>query len=427
VRVLLVGGGGREHAMAWKLTQSPLLKKLYCAPGNAGTGLTPLSENVPIAATDIDALVAWAKDNAIDLVAVASDDPLALGLVDACQAAGLRAFGPAKAAAEIEWSKVFAKGLMRKYNIPTAAYETFTDCAAAAVYAKAQNPSPERPLVIKADGLALGKGVVIVRDAAEAEAVLRDMMEGGSFAGAGRRVVIEEYLRGREVTAMCFTDGGTVFPMPPARDHKRAYDNDEGPNTGGMGAITPVPDYTPELAARCAEEIMRPAVNAMRAEGRLFKGILYCELMLTADGPKVIEFNARFGDPEAQALLPLLESDLLEIMLAVEAGRLDTITPQWEDAACACVVAASGGYPGDYRKELPITGLDALPKDILVFHAGTIAGASGRLVTNGGRVLAVCAKGDTPGKALGRVYGAIDRIHFEGMFYRRDIGALKPL
>ena len=443
MRILLIGGGGREHAIAWKIVQSPLCDKLYCAPGNAG--IAEVAELVPMAATDVDGLVAWAVEHSIGFVVVAPDDPLALGMVDACQAAGLRAFGPTKAAAEIEWSKVFSKDLMKRHGIPTAAYETFSECGEAAAYAKAQNPSQEKPLVIKADGLALGKGVVIVHSAAEAEDTLRDMMEGGRFAAAGRRVVIEEYLQGREVTVLCFTDGWTVYPMPASRDHKRAYDGDKGPNTGGMGVVTPVPDYTPELAARCMKEIFIPTVDAMRWEGRLFKGVLYFGLMLTPDGsreavsPKVIEFNARFGDPEAQAVLPLLESDLLEIMRAVEENWLDAVKPEWTDAACACVVVASGGYPGDYRKGLPITGLNESGQlarsrpspdpDVrrgaapLVFHAGTARDADGRLITSGGRVLAVCAKGKAPKEALERVYGEIDKIRFDGAFYRRDIGA----
>ncbi len=418
MNILLVGGGGREHALAWKLTQSKRCTKLYCAPGNAG--MARLGECVPIKATDVDALVAWASQNGIEYVVVASDDPLALGLVDACQAAGLRAFGPTKAAAEIEWSKIFAKNLMKKYGIPTAAYEVFTDCDAAVAYAAAQAPSPEKPLVIKADGLAVGKGAVIVHSAEAAEDTLRGMMEGERFGGAGKQVVIEEYMTGREVTALCFTDGKTVYPMPASRDHKRALDGDEGLNTGGMGVITPVPDYTPELAERCMREIFRPTVDAMRSEGRPFCGVLYFELMLTADGPKVIEYNARFGDPEAQALLPLLESDLLELVIAIGEGT--PVTPVWSDGACACVVLASGGYPGGYRTGLPITGLDALPPDILPFHAGTAFDKDGNLMTNGGRVLALCAVKKTLSEALRHVYAHIDAVRFDGAFYRRDIG-----
>jgi phosphoribosylamine--glycine ligase len=425
MRILLVGGGGREHAIAWKLAQSPLCTKLYCAPGNAG--IAGIAELVPIAATDVDGVVAWAVQNGIHLVAVASDDPLALGLVDRCEAIGLRAFGPTRAAAEIEWSKVFSKGLMKKYGIPTAAYETFTDCEAAIACAKRTFAADRsRPLVIKADGLALGKGVVIAQCAEEAEKALQEMMKDRKFADSGKSVVIEEYMQGREVTALCFTDGETVVPMPASRDHKRAFDGDQGPNTGGMGAITPVPDYTPEMAARCMDEIFIPTIRAMKAEGRLFKGVLYFGLMLTPDGPKVIEYNARFGDPEAQAVLPLLESDLLEIMFAIEEGRLKSVELKWTDAACACVVVASGGYPGEYPKGLPITGLDDLPEDIFLFHAGTARDTEGQLVTNGGRVLALCAKGETLKESLGRVYGVIDTVKFEGAFYRRDIGGAKP-
>lgn len=420
MRVLLVGGGGREHAIAWKLAQSPKCGKLYCAPGNAG--IAQIAECVPIAATDISALVSWASQNLIDFVVVASDDPLALGLVDACQAAGLRAFGPTKAAAEIEWSKTFSKSLMKKYGIPTASYEAFTDCGEAVAYALAKNPSPENPLVIKADGLALGKGVVIAQSPAEAGEALRDMMEGGRFSDAGKRVIIEEYLQGSELTALCFTDGETVYPMPPSRDHKRARDNDEGPNTGGMGVISPVPGYTAELAEQCMNEIFIPTINAMRTEGRPFSGVIYFGLMLTAQGPRVIEYNARFGDPEAQAVLPLLKNDLLEIMLAVEERRLRTITPVWRNAASACVVVASGGYPDSYKTGYPIAGLDKLPEDMQVFHAGTAVDADGKLITKGGRVLSVCAQGGALKEALERVYSKIDKVQFTGSFYRRDIG-----
>ncbi|MDR1669264.1 MAG: phosphoribosylamine--glycine ligase, partial [Oscillospiraceae bacterium] len=370
----------------------------------------------------VDALVTFAAENGIDFVVVASDDPLEKGLVDACQAAGVRAFGPTKAAAEIEWSKIYAKNLMKKYNIPTAAYEVFTDCETAVRYANSRHPSPAKPIVIKADGLAVGKGAVIARSAAEAEETLRGMMEEGRFGGAGKQVVIEEYMEGREVTALCFTDGGTICPMPSSRDHKRAFDNDEGLNTGGMGVITPVPDYTPELAERCMREIIRPTVDALRNEGRPFSGVLYFELMLTAEGPKVIEYNARFGDPEAQALMPLLESDLLELFLAIEEGRLGEAAPVWSDEACACVVLASGGYPENYRTALPVSGLDKLPPDIIVFHAGTAPGEAGTLVTSGGRVLSLCAKGKTQQDALRRVYANIDTVRFDGAFYRRDIG-----
>ncbi|MCL2004246.1 MAG: phosphoribosylamine--glycine ligase [Oscillospiraceae bacterium] len=420
MKILLVGGGGREHAIAWKLAQSPLCTKLFCAPGNAG--IARVAELVPIAAADVDAIALWAARNGMDFVVVASDDPLALGLVDKCKAAGLRAFGPSQAAAELEWSKVFSKGLMKKYNIPTAEYEMFTDCESSVKYAKLQHPSAQKPVVIKADGLALGKGVIIARSADEAEDAIRDMMEGGRFAASGRRVVVEEFLRGREVTVLCFTDGETVVPMPASRDHKRAFDGDLGPNTGGMGVITPVADYTPEFAARCMDEIFLPTVRAMKAEGRPFAGVLYFELMLTPDGPKVIEYNARFGDPEAQAILPLLESDLLDIMLAVEDGNLRRVTPVWTDAACACVVMASGGYPGDYPKGLPIAGIESLSEDMLLFHAGTARDTEGRLVTAGGRVLALCATGNAPKEALERVYGQIDKVTFNGAFYRRDIG-----
>jgi phosphoribosylamine--glycine ligase len=416
MKILLVGGGGREHAIALKLVQSPLCTKLYCAPGNAG--IAQVAELVPIAAKDVHGMVRWASDNGIGFVVVASDDPLALGLVDLCQKAGIRAFGPTRAAAEIEWSKVFSKGLMKKYGIPTAAYETFTDCAQALAYIKELSP----PYVIKADGLALGKGVVIAQDQTQAEAALREMMEGGKFADSGKSVVIEEFLQGREVTVLCFTDGETVYPMPASRDYKRAFDGDSGPNTGGMGAISPVDDYTPALTARCLEDIILPTVRAMTNEGRKFKGVLYFGLILTPDGPKVIEYNARFGDPEAQVLLPLLKNDLLEVLLSVEQESLRGVSLKWENAACACVVLASKGYPGDIEKGLPIFIPNDLPEDITVFHAGTALDGSRALVTCGGRVLAAGSKGNTPEDALRRVYAVMDSVAFDGAFYRKDIG-----
>ena len=418
--VLLIGGGGREHAIAWKLSQSPRVTKLFCAPGNGG--IAQVAECVPIQATDIEKIVTFAKKNAVDFVVVAPDDPLAMGLVDACTAAGLRAFGPTQAAARIESSKIFSKNLMRKYGIPTAAYETFDDCQNAVTYARKMGATPYRPLVIKADGLALGKGVVLAGSVAEAEDTLREMMEGDRFRESGRRVVIEEFLRGREVTVLCFTDGKTVLPMPSSRDHKRAFDGDAGPNTGGMGVIAPVADYTPKLARQCMDEIFLPTIRAMEAEGNPFSGVIYFGLMLTDGGPKVIEYNARFGDPEAQAVLMLLESDLFEVLEATAAGRLDGVTPVWSDSHCACVVMASGGYPAVYKTGFPITGLDALPDGIRVFHAGTARSGGGGYITSGGRVLSVCATAASLDTALDKAYSGVGGISFEGEHHRTDIG-----
>lgn len=416
-KILLVGGGGREHVQAELLAKNPRVDKLYCAPGNGG--IAAVAECVPIAATDVDTMVAWAKENDIDLMIVSADDPLAAGMVDAALAAGLRAFGPVKAAARIESSKIFAKNLMKKYGIPTASYETFTDLESALQYVRL-NFTAEHPLVIKADGLALGKGAVLPQSVAEAEDVLREMMGGTRFGDSGRRVVIEEFMRGREVTVLAFTDGETICPMPSARDHKRAYDGDKGLNTGGMGVISPVPDYTQDIAKRCMDEIFIPTIRAMKSEGCPFAGILYFEMMLTKDGPRVIEYNSRFGDPEAQAVLPLLESDLLELFEAVIDGKLSV--PRWSGKHSACVVMASGGYPEKYEKGFPIHGLDSLPSGVSVYHAGTSLDNSGEVVTNGGRVLNVCATGDTLEEALNTAYGAVNTISFEGAFWRTDIG-----
>jgi phosphoribosylamine--glycine ligase len=416
MNVLLIGGGGREHALAWKLAQSPRLRKLYCAPGNAG--IAALAERVPLEATDLDGLAAFAASRDIGLAVVAPDDPLALGLVDRMEAAGIPAFGPTKAAAALESSKVFAKGLMRKYGVPTAEWQAFDGVDEALAYIRARGA----PVVVKADGLALGKGVVVAQTVAEAEEAVRGMMEGGRFKGAGARVVIEEYMTGPEVTVLAFTDGRTVRPMLSSRDHKRAFDGARGPNTGGMGAVCPAPGYTPALAQVCAETIFRPTVRAMSAEGRPFKGVLYFGLMLTPGGPKVVEYNARFGDPEAQAVLTLLESDLLELMLAVREERLDSVDIRWREGASCCVVLASGGYPGAYQTGFPITGLPADTDALRVFHAGTALSPEGRLVTGGGRVLGVTARAGTLEEAVDGAYAAVASIAFEGRHLRRDIG-----
>lgn len=415
MKVLVVGGGGREHAICWKLAQSPKVTELYCAPGNGG--IAQVATCVPIKATDVDAMVTWAKEQAVDFVMVAPDDPLALGMVDALEAAGIPAFGPRKNAAIIEASKAFSKELMRKYHIPTAKYETFTDLDAALTYIDAQGA----PIVVKADGLALGKGVIVAATVEEAKAAARDMMEGGKFGASGATVVIEECMTGPEVTVLAFCDGEHIVPMPSSQDHKRAYDGNKGPNTGGMGAISPSPNYTPEVAKRCMEEIFLPTVAALKNEGRPFQGVLYFGLMLTPDGPKVVEYNARFGDPECQAVLSLLESDLLDILLACREGTLDTLDIRWRDEAACCLVLASGGYPLAYQKGYPITGLDQAGQTVTVFHAGT-AQKDGQFVTAGGRVLGVTATGKGLNAAIDAAYAAASHIHFQDVHFRTDIG-----
>ncbi|MDR3310120.1 MAG: phosphoribosylamine--glycine ligase [Oscillospiraceae bacterium] len=415
MQILVVGGGGREHAICRALAKSARVTKLYCAPGNGG--ISQVAECVPIAATDIGALVRFAVEKSLGLVMVASDDPLALGLVNELEAAGIRAFGPRREAAVIESSKAFSKSLMKKYNIPTARYETFTDLEAALRYVRAEGA----PIVVKADGLALGKGVTVARTVAEAETALREMMEGAKFGASGATVVIEECMEGREATFLAFTDGGTVVTMPTAQDHKRAFDGDLGPNTGGMGAVCPNPQYSPELEELCMRTIFRPTIDAMNAEGRRFRGVIYFELMLTPAGPRVIEYNARFGDPEAQAILPLLKTDLLDVFDAVIDGRLADIAIEWEDGASCCVVMASGGYPGDYEKGREIFGLPDVPDDIIVFHAGTKRGG-GAYFTNGGRVLGVTATGTDLPSAIAKAYAGVSRITWDGVHFRRDIG-----
>lgn len=414
MKVLVVGSGGREHAICWKLKQSAKVTELYCAPGNGG--IAQVAQCVDIKATDVDAMVAWAKENAMDFVVVAPDDPLALGMVDALEAAGIPAFGPRANAAIIEASKAFSKELMAKYHIPTAKYNTFTDLAAAEDYIKTQGA----PIVVKADGLALGKGVVVAQSVDEALDAVRSMMVDKKFGASGAKVVIEECMTGPEVTVLAFCDGKTIVPMTSSQDHKRAYDGNQGPNTGGMGAISPSPYYTAELAGQCMEEIFQPTVRAMAAEGRPFQGVIYFGLMLTPQGPRVVEYNARFGDPECQVVLSLLDSDLLDIMLACRNGTLDAVDISWKQDAACCLVLASGGYPGSYDKGYPITGLDAVEKAV-VFHAGT-ALKDGQVVTNGGRVLGVTATAPTLDQAIDAAYAAAGPIHFEKMMFRRDIG-----
>lgn len=420
MKVLVVGGGGREHTIVWKIAQSPLADKIYCAPGNGG--IAEIAECVPIKATDIDGIVDFSKRKKIDLVIVAPDDPLVLGMVDALQAAGIRAFGPNANAAIIEGSKVFSKELMKKYNIPTAAYEVFTNSADAIRYVK----KGTFPTVIKAEGLALGKGVIIAKNFEEAKCAIEDIMDKKMFGDSGSRVVIEEFLTGPEVSVLAFTDGHTVVPMVSAQDHKRAYDNDEGLNTGGMGTFSPSRLYDSTKAEECMKNIFVPTVKAMKNEGRPFKGVLYFGLMMTANGVKVIEYNARFGDPETQVVLPRLKTDLVEIMNAVIDEKLDSINIEWEENAAVCVILASGGYPVKYTSGYEISGLEELKdcNDIVVFHAGTKKEGD-KILTCGGRVLGVTAVADELDSAIKRAYEGVQKVSFKDMHYRHDIGIKK--
>lgn len=417
MKVLVVGGGGREHAICWKLKQSPRVTELYCAPGNGG--IADIAVCVPIPAADVDAITVFAVKEKFDLVFVAPDDPLALGLVDRLQEAGIRAFGPKANAAIIEASKAFSKSLMKKYNIPTAAYEIFTDASSALAYLETQ----KMPIVIKADGLALGKGVIIAVTLEEAREAVVSMMEGKAFGTAGNTVVIEECMTGPELTVLAFSDGNTVVPMITSRDHKRAYDNDLGKNTGGMGAITPGADLSPEDEKFMLEKIFIPTISALKEEGRPFVGVIYFGLMLTSRGPKVIEYNARFGDPEAQAILPRLENDLCDIIDACLDQTLDQVVFKWKPGTSCCVVMASGGYPEKYGTGYEITGIE--DTDRIVFHAGTKR-ADGKLVTSGGRVLCVYADAPTLDEAIDKAYEGVHWISFENMHFRTDIGRTIP-
>jgi len=415
MRVLVVGGGGREHALVWKLKQSPRVTEIYCAPGNAGIARQATCININ--AEDIPALLAFAREKAIDITLVGPEAPLTVGIVDEFQAAGLKIFGPSRAAAEIEGSKVFAKDIMAKYGIPTAGYAVFTDPAEAAAYIQKIGV----PCVLKADGLAAGKGVIIANDMQTALDAVRSIMVDRDFGEAGARLVVEECLTGEEVSILAFTDGDAVIPMVSSQDHKRAFDNDEGPNTGGMGAYAPAPVYTPEVARLAMEEILVPMIRALKAEERTYRGVIYAGLMVTGGKPKVLEFNVRFGDPEAQPVLSLLDTDLVEIMEAVMENRLDQVEIKWKPQTSICVVLASGGYPAAYEKGKIIHGLDEVPGDIMVFHAGT-SEKDGRVVTSGGRVLGVTATGPDISAAISRAYEAVGKIKFDGMRYRRDIG-----
>jgi phosphoribosylamine--glycine ligase len=420
MKILVVGGGGREHTIVWKIAQSPKVEKIYCAPGNGG--IAELAECVNIGACDIDSMVKFAKEKEIDLVMVAPDDPLVLGMVDAMEKAGIRAFGPRANAAIIEGSKAFSKELMKKYNIPTAGYEVFTDSAAAIEYIK----KGSFPTVIKADGLALGKGVIIAQNLEEAEQAVHEMIDNGKFGKSGSRVVVEEFLTGPEVSVLAFTDGKTVKPMVSAQDHKRAYDNDKGLNTGGMGTFSPSRLYDSAKAEECMNNIFLPTIKAMSAEGRPFKGVLYFGLMMTENGVKVIEYNCRFGDPETQVVLPRLKTDLVEIMDAVIDERLDEIEIEWADNAAVCVVMASGGYPVSYEKGYEISGIDDANAmdNVIVFHAGTKL-ENGKFTNAGGRVLGVTAVDDDLDKAIKRAYEGVSKISWKDEFHRNDIGIKK--
>ena len=418
MKVLVIGGGGREHAICVTLAKSPKVDKIWCAPGNGG--IAQVAECVDIKATDIDGVVAFAKANQPDLVMVAPDDPLALGMVDALEAAGIRAFGPHKNAAVIEGSKSFAKDLMHKYGIPTAGYAVFEDSASAIAYIKDQGA----PIVVKADGLALGKGVLICNTLEEAKEGVRTIMEDKKFGNAGNTMVIEEFMTGREVSVLTYVDGKTIRIMSSAQDHKRAKDGDQGLNTGGMGNFSPSPFYTKEVDEFCKKYIYQPTVDAMAAEGRPFTGVIFFGLMLTGEGPKVLEYNARFGDPEAQVVLPRMKNDIIDVMEACVDGKLDTIDLQFEDNAAVCVVLASDGYPVSYEKGFPISGLEKFEgkDDYFCFHAGTAFDKEGRIVTNGGRVLGITATGKDLKEARKKAYEATEWVDFANKYMRHDIG-----
>jgi phosphoribosylamine--glycine ligase len=420
MRVLLVGSGGREHALAWALAKSPHCKKLFCAPGNAG--IAESAECVDIGAEDIPALTDFAKTQAIDLVVVGPEGPLVKGLADSMQQAGIKVFGPTQAAAQIEGSKGFMKDLCAKYKIPTAAYRRFTEGAPAKAFARLQKP----PVVVKADGLAAGKGVVICQSYEEADAAIDGMLSGGDFGEAGQAIVIEQFLDGEELSYFALADGKTMLPLGSAQDYKRAFDGDEGPNTGGMGAYSPAHLMTPSLEEKIIHRIIQPTIAGMAAEGCPFTGVLYAGIMVVRDEPYLIEYNARFGDPECQALMMRLQGDLLEILLAGAEGRLSDLKGKvtWSQSPVLCVVMATKGYPGDYPKNTPIRGLEDASqiRDAFVFHAGTARGKDGGIVSTGGRVLGVTATGDTIAAAQKRAYEAVDKIDWPDGFCRRDIG-----
>jgi len=415
MKILVIGSGAREHAVVWKLLQGPGIEEILVAPGNAGTGL--IASNLPISATDIPALVKTARQNNVTFTFVGPETPLAAGIVDEFQAAGLPIFGPSRAASRIESSKVFSKDLMHKYGIPTAASRAFTSFETASAYVKTQSP----PIVIKADGLAAGKGVVIAQSVEDALAALKSMMQDKEFGASGERVVIEEFLTGREMSVFAFTDGLSISSPVTACDYKRVFDANQGPNTGGMGSFSPPEFYSDELGERAMREIMRPTIKALDAESSRYSGVLYGGLMLTPGGLKTIEFNCRLGDPETQVIMPRLETGLAEIALAVIEHRLGKLEIKWSAEPCVGVVMASGGYPGHYETGLPVSGLGDLDDDVMVFQAGTKLDASGKVLTSGGRVLTVVAKGETLAQARQKVYNNISRISFKDAHYRKDI------
>ena len=423
MRVLVIGSGGREHALCWALSRSRRLSKLYCAPGNGGTA--SLAENVPLDPLDFAACADWAERHGIELTVIGPDDPLGGGIVDVFQTRGLRVFGPTAAAARIESSKTWAKQLLMEAGVPTPRAERFDSHPTAVTYLEHYTAQGGRyPLVVKASGLAAGKGVIIAEDDRAAHAALDDIMLAGKLGAAGSEVLIEEHIAGVELSLFVLCDGERFVPLAPACDYKRAQDGDSGPNTGGMGAYSPPRFATPALLAEIEARVLRPTVRALAARGCPFRGLLYAGLMLTSDGPSVLEFNARFGDPETQAVLPRLASDFLDLCVATADGRLDSVpAPTWTDAAACGVVVASSGYPGHYEKGIPITGLDVLDPDILVFHAGTRREATGQLVTSGGRVMTLVATGPSVASARERVYANIERVRFEGAWWRHDIGA----
>ena len=415
MKILVVGGGGREHTLVWKIAQSPRVERIFVAPGNAGTAA--IAENLNLRPTDIEALGRAAKEKSIDLVVVGPEAPLASGIVDHFDRLGIPAFGPTKVATQIESSKVFARNLMEKYGIPCPGGAIFSSYSEAREYLQRQGA----PVVIKADGLAAGKGVIIARSLGEAHEALRDIMEARVFGSAGDRVIIDEYVSGREVSLIAFTDGKTVSPMVPACDYKKIGDNDQGPNTGGMGSYSPPVFFSAQTARKVTEDILLPTVKAMAKEGLPYKGVLYAGLMMVRGKPMVLEYNARFGDPETQVILPLLKTDLVDVLMAVVEGSLDRLKVEWSPEACVGVVVASGGYPGSYKTGFPIGGIDKVDKDVLVFHAGTKLGTDGTIYTDGGRVLTVAGVGQDMAEAREKVYLNVPNIRFEGCYYRKDI------
>ena len=417
MKVLVIGGGGREHALVWKIAQNPTVKKIFCAPGNAG--IAKQAECLPIPAEDVQSLLHWAEKEKVDLAIVGPEAPLTLGIVDAFEARGLRIFGPSRRAAEIEGSKAFAKDLMEKYSVPAGESRTFEDYEAANRYVQERGA----PIVIKADGLAAGKGVILCQKLEEAQAALDQIMVKRAFGGAGNRVVVEEFLSGEEASFLAFTDGETVLPLPTSQDHKSVFDNDRGPNTGGMGAYSPAPVVNEKVHREVMEKIMIPTVRGMAQEGRSYRGVLYAGLMIQDEKPKVLEFNARFGDPETQPLLMRMKSDLVPVLEATIEGRLSKLKVQWDERPSVCVVMASGGYPGSYEKGKAISGLEeaAQVPDAFVFHAGT-AFQGGKVVTSGGRVLGVTAVGKGIREAIAKAYEVAGKISWEGAHFRKDIG-----